>query len=106
MTEDNDDGIWMDDESEAEPEESNWSRDDSFFDTVSQDGWEDGAGGWHELQYGEPEAEEAEYRTGFDTFEEAEAYIDEILTGADIYFDIFWDDETGQYEVYYMGGSD
>lgn len=107
MSEENNDDIWADDDSEGEPEEGHWENNDPFFsEEPSQSFWIDQEENMHELQYGDPTNEDAEYRQGFDSFEEAKSYINEILTGADQYFDIFYEEESETYEVYYMGGSE
>lgn len=101
MSEDNGD-IWADDDTEGDSEEEGAF---NFFDEPGGDTWEDSTGGFHELNYGEPELEGAEYRAHFDTFEESEVYINRILTGADQFFDIFYDAEENMFEIWYMGGS-
>lgn len=106
MSEEDDGDIWGDDYTEGRSEEDDWERNDPFFDEPSSSIWEDSEGATHELHYGEPEIEDAEYRQGFDSFDEARDYINEILTGADQYFDIYYDADDGSYEVYYMGGSE
>lgn len=105
MTEENDD-IWADDESEAESEESGWMPDDPAFDYGGTFQWEDSQGAYHEVHYEPIEEGDAERRAGFDTFDEARDYINEILTGADQYFDVYWDEDEGVYAVWYMGGSE
>lgn len=106
MTEENDDDIWADNDAEAESEEDSWISNDPFFGGEGGSTWEDSQGVMHEVRYDEPDDDQMERRVGFDTFEEARDYIDEILTTADQYFDIFFDNEMETYEVYYMGGSE
>lgn len=104
--ENEEDTTWADEETEAGTEEEEWERNDPFFDETIGNSWTDQEGGFHELHYGEPDIDESEYRQSFDTFDEATQYINEILTGADQFFDVYYDDEGKVYEVYYMGGSE
>lgn len=101
---DNEDNIWADEDIEASKEEDDWTNDDQFF-AGSDDPftWEDNEGNLHEIQTGEV-FDEMELRQTFETAEEAADYIEEILTSADQYFEIYEDEEG--YHVYYMGGSE
>lgn len=103
MEEMNDDDIWGDEETEASFEEEEWETNDPFFEESEGETWTDTAGMEHELFDGEL-PDEAEYRSHWDTFEEATDYIEKILTGADIYFEIVEVDDG--YDIYYMGGSE
>lgn len=106
MTEENDDDIWADEGIDAEvpQEEEGWAQNDRFFDDyLDGNTWTDSAGNEHELFTGDMETD-AEIRQTFDTFQEAADYINEILTGADQFFEIVYDDDG--YEVWYMGGSE
>lgn len=109
MEEYEDDDIYGDEEIEGEPEpgreEDEWIENDPFFDDGSGFTWEDNSGNLHELYTGDL-PEEAELRASeFSTPEEAEAYIDKILTDVDQFFEIVYDEDKG-YSVYYLGGSE
>lgn len=94
------DEIEADEPIEAVSEDGTFSFDDEY----NGDPWEDSQGDLHELYQGWPELEGVEERTHFDTYEEAVNYINEILTTADQYFEVYeYDDE---YYVFYMGGSE
>lgn len=104
MTEEDD--IFGDEEIEGpDSEEYGWSSNDNFFSEYFN-GWEDSQGNYHDILTSEPDDLDAELRVSFDTEQEAVDYINQILTGADQFFDIFYDADAEQYEVYYMGGSE
>lgn len=102
MPQDYEDGD-VEDNSEDYAEGDFTGDNDSDYDYLE---WEDSLGNFHELQYGNP-PEDGEERTGFLTFEEAEAYIKEIMTDVAQYFDVYYyDGDPFPYHVWWSGETD
>lgn len=107
MTEETWDDLPEDDEEDepyAEEGINAWS-DSDLTEEENYGAWLDSQDVLHEIQYGDYDPDTTETRgEPFETYDEAKAYIYEILYGADQYFEIYYTEDG--YEVVYMGGTD